>query len=172
MAVLRCTLKLMKELGVVPSTVTESGGNLVSWHANLLRLERRKCVLFTNDTTLYSIFVPGLRKPQFRGIADVFGQALFRSLRLAEFTQTQIEAALGECGGVDLQIAKTNDRLVLGSMNDLAYQIEWMISSQGGLERCAVDDINQRLNRIPMSAIKPHTYSVDALRDALNAIGT
>ena len=29
-----------------------------SWHANLLRIDRRKCVLFTQDATLYSVFVP------------------------------------------------------------------------------------------------------------------
>lgn len=94
MATLRCTAKLLKELGVAPSKVDESGGCLSSWHANLLRIDRRKCVLFTNDSTLYAVFVPGLRKRQFQEIADVFVQSVFRSLRLAEFTQAQIEIVL------------------------------------------------------------------------------
>lgn len=173
MTILRCTLKLLKELKVSPSKVTDAEGGLVSWHANLLRIDRRKCVLFTNDLTLYSVFVPGLRKPQFQGIVDVFGQAVFRSLRLAEFTQAEIETVLDAIQGeAELQVTKTNNRSVLGSMNDLALQLEWQISSSGGLERCAIDNINERLNRIPMSAIKPHTYSVDALRDRLDAIAT
>ena len=29
-----------------------------SWHANLLRFDRRKCVLFTHDASLYSVFMP------------------------------------------------------------------------------------------------------------------
>ena len=173
MVTLRCTLKLLKELGVAPSKAADTRGDLISWHANLLRIDRRKCVLFTNDMTLYSVFVPGLRKPQFQGIADVFGQAVFRSLRLAEFTQVQIETILDALhGDVGLQITKTSNRSVLGSMNDLAFQLEWMISSGGGLERCPIDDINERLNRVPMNAIKPHTYSVDALRGALDALAT
>ena len=169
--ILRCTAKLLKELGATPSECLGPEGDLESWHANLLRIDRRKCLLVTNDATLYSVFVPALRKPQFQGIADVCGQAIFRSLRLAGFTQDQIEAALdalhGEAG---FQFAKTNNRRVIGSMNDLRFQIEWIIESDRGLERCAIDEVNARINRIPMSAIRPHTYSVDALRDRLDAL--
>lgn len=68
------------------------------WHANLLRFDRRKCALFTNDATLCSIFVPGLRKLPFQRIAEVFGQALYRSLRLDGLSQNQIEAVLDEIG--------------------------------------------------------------------------
>jgi hypothetical protein len=170
MQMLRCTLKLLKELAVTPVETDKPDGALGSWHANLLRLERRKCVLFTNDATLYSVFVPGLRKPQFGRIADVFGQALFRSLRLDGLSQSQMEAVLDEIE--ELQIAKTNNRRVLGSMNDLAYQLEWIISSMGGLEFCSIDDVNHRLNRIPMSAIKLHVFSIDALRAKLDVYAT
>jgi len=122
-------------------------------------------VLFTNDQTLYSVFVPFLRKPQFQQIADVFGQALFRSLRLSEFSQPQIEAVLDNLD--PLGIGRTNSRSVLGSMNDLAYQLRWMIAADGGLGGCSIDVINQQLNQIPMSAIMPHAFGVDALRASL-----
>lgn len=173
MTTLQCTLKLLKELGVTPSPLVHSGETLGSWHANLLRFDRRKCILFTNDATLYSVFVPGVRKPQFQQIRDVLGQAVFRSLRLGGFHQSQIEAVLEQIDGTnELQITKTRDRSVLDSMNDLAFQLEWMISEGGGLEGCPIDDINQRINRIPMSAIRPHTYSIDALRSTLDEITT
>ena len=122
MAVLRCTRKLLNELAIAPSTVADTEGDLAGWHANLLCIERRKCVLFTNDLTLYSIFVPALRKPQFQDIAGVFGQAVFRSLRLAEFTQVQIETVLDTIhGDAGFRIAKTSNRRVLGSMMDLTF---------------------------------------------------
>ena len=173
MPILRCTQKLLKELRTAPSQLVESVGALGSWHANLLRFERRKCVLFTNDATLYSVFVPGLRKSQFQCIVDVMGQALFRSLRLADFSEPQIAAIIREVDGSnELQIAKTNNRSVLGSMNDMAYQIESMVVSEGGLGMCSLDEINRQLNRIPMSAIRPHTYSVNALQSMLSASAT
>jgi len=173
MTTLQCTLKLLKELGGTPSPPVASGSALGSWHANLLRFNRRKCILFTNDATLYSVFVPGLRKPDFQRIRGVLGQAVFRSLRLGGFRQSQIEAVLEEIDGPgELQITKTRNRSVLGSMNDLAFQLEWMVSDGGGVERCPIDEINQRINRIPMSAIRPHTYSIDALRSTLDEVAT
>ena len=142
-------------------------GALGPWHANLLRVERRKCVLFTNDATLYSLFVPGLRKPHFEQLPDVFGQSLFRALRQEGFSQQQIEAVLDEIE--ELRFGKTNNRSVLGSMNDLAYQLEWIIDSLGGLGVCSLDEVHHKVNCIPMSAIKPHVFSIDALRSRLAA---
>ena len=41
-----------------------------------------QCVLFTHDETLYSVFVPGLRKSEFEQLDEVFGQRLFKALRV------------------------------------------------------------------------------------------
>lgn len=61
MRILYCTQKLLKELNVLPLSdpgeVSSSEG-LGNWYANLLRIERRKCLLFTNEKTLYSFLVP------------------------------------------------------------------------------------------------------------------
>ncbi len=79
MQIIRCTQKLLKELRM------ENTGKVAAlpsacWHANLLRIDRRKCLLFTHDTTLFSLFVPGMTKPDFRYFPDVFGQALFKAI--------------------------------------------------------------------------------------------
>ena len=54
-------------------------------------------------------------------------------------------------------------------MNDLAYQLEWIIDSLGGLGVSSLDEVHHKLNRIPMNAIKPHVFSIDALRSRLAA---
>jgi hypothetical protein len=59
--------------------------------------------------------------------------------------------------GTTKMIAKTNSRTILGSMNDLAFQIKWMIHEKGGVDHANLSEINRDLNRIPMGAIK---YSV------------
>ncbi len=78
------------------------------WHANLLRVERRKCVLFTNSDTLYSIFVFGLKRTDFDHLDEVFRQSLFRRLNIEGFSQVQIEKALDEYETI--HFAKTNNR--------------------------------------------------------------
>ena len=87
MAILRCTQKLLYELKVKPSDSIQQPSELSSWHANLLRIDRRKCVLFTHDTTLYSFFVPGLKKPDFKNIREVFRQFFFKSLIAEDIPQ-------------------------------------------------------------------------------------
>ena len=89
MAILRCTQKLLSELKLKPSDSIQQPSDLSGWHANLLRIDRRKCVLFTHDTTLYSFFVPGLKKPDFENIREVFGQNLFKSLMAENLPQKQ-----------------------------------------------------------------------------------
>jgi hypothetical protein len=52
----------------------------------------------------------------------------------------------------EIAIAPTTNRSVLGSMNDLAGQVEFLISRAGGLERADMLRVNMMLNRFPMGA--------------------
>ena len=165
MQFIRCTQKLLKELRVTPSEDEPEFGYIGDWHANLLRVERRKCVLFTNSDTLYSIFVFGLKRPDFDHLDEIFRQSLFRRLRIEGFSEIQIEKALEE--NRTIHFVKTNNRSVLGSMNDLAFQIEAHIKSSGGISNFGIDAINDVLNRIPMGALN-YQYSIEALKAKLN----
>ena len=68
MRLLHCTQKLLKELGKPPlqnpDTSPENSEGLGNWYANLLRIDRRKCLLFTNEKTLYTFLIPKVLKTQ------------------------------------------------------------------------------------------------------------
>ena len=91
---LQCTQKLLKEVGQEQEEAFIPTVPLGCWHANLLMLDRRKCVLFTNDQTRYSFLVAGLKKPDFKCLDEVFRQGLFRCLRLDDIPQEAIEKVL------------------------------------------------------------------------------
>jgi hypothetical protein len=167
MSLIRCTQKLLKELRVKPSEVEPEFGYIGDWHANLLRVERRKGVLFTNNDTLYSIFVFGLKRADFDHLDEIFRQSLFRRLRVEGFSQIQIEKVLEEYQSI--HFAKTNNRSVLGSMNDLAFQMEGHIISAGGIRNLGLDALNDALSRIPMGALNGQ-YGVDELKAKLNTL--
>jgi hypothetical protein len=167
MAIIRCTKRLLAELRTKPSEVTTPSRDLGCWHANLLRIDRRKCVLFTQDTTLYSFIVPGLKKPEFENFRELFGQNLFKNLCLENLSQNQIELVLNQHR--EIIISKTNNRSVLGSMNDLAYQLKFKIAAMGGLMNVDFSILNHDLNRIPMGALK-EIYSIYELRKLLNEL--
>ena len=167
MAILRCTKKLLAELNVKPEDIEEQSQGISNWHANLISVDRRKCILFTHDITLFSIFLPGLRKPEFQNIKDVFGQTLFKSLISESFSQSHIELFLDDIRNI--QFTKTNNRSVIGSMTDLTFQIKFTISGNGGLANTDIVQLNHDLNRVPMSAIK-EIHSIRELRVFLEGL--
>lgn len=136
-------------------------GAISNWHANLIRIDRRKSVLFTHDKTLYSIFVPGLTKPDFQRIGDIFGQRLFKNLVREDLPQAHIVLFLEDIR--EIQFAKTDNRSVLGSMTDLTFQIKFIVADSGGLSHTDIVKLNHDLNRMPMSSI-PEIYSIEALK--------
>jgi len=164
MAQIQCTQKLLKELKVKPVEIQENLSPLSSWHANLLTFDRRKCVLISNNKTLYSILIEGLTKPDFNHFNDILGQAVFKNLLQENLPQEQIEILLEEFQQVTY--TKTNSRSILGSMNDLAFQLKVMISMDGGLNNINIYDVNKKLNRTRLSYIDG--YAIDGLKNSLN----
>jgi len=50
--IIHCTRKLLKELDVSliePDSYPSNTEGLGNWYANLLRIDRRKCLIFTNE---------------------------------------------------------------------------------------------------------------------------
>jgi hypothetical protein len=156
---IRCTQKLLAE---IPTRLIDTTATGRDWHANLLHVDRRKCALFTHDLTLYSIFCTGLRKPEFEKLGNVFSQRLFKTMLIDEFSQEHIEKVLGACETI--RFARSANRSVLGSMNDLRYQIKVRVASDGGLANADPDELQYRINRIPFKAIRLH-YPVEMFRE-------
>lgn len=160
---IHCTQKLLAE---IPDRLIDPSASGESWHANLLRIDRRKCVLFTHDATLYSVFVPGLKKAEFERLDEVFGQCLFKALLRDEFPQTQIERMLEACRVI--RFTRSSNRSVLGSMNDIRFHIGLHVENDGGLTHVDLGQLHHRLNRIPFSAVG-YGYPVERLREYLAA---
>ncbi len=164
MQLIKCTQKLLKELQQKPTTNAPQLSNLGSWHANIFYVERRKCILVTNDLTLYTMFIPYLRKPDFKAFHIVFGQNLFKNLLHENLPQNAIETALEEYR--EIEYTKTDNRSVLGSMNDQKFQLEHIIYSNGGLDNTDIYDLNSELNRNILSAID-YRHPVEIMKKKL-----
>ena len=145
MAIIRCTAKLLNELGTDQLTEPGQSPSLWDWHAKLLRIERKKWVLFTNDQTLYSFFVRFVKRPLLPDFTEVFRLGLFKSLMGEGFAEPLVEYALRDHR--DVVIAKTTSRSVLGSMNDLAFQLKCLIETMGGLASADLSEVNREMNQ-------------------------
>lgn len=163
MPLIRCTQKLQKEMGLKKSDLQDSSPGkerLESWHANLIYIDRKKCVLFCNDKTLFNFLVPGVVRQQVRDLGQLFQEGLERTLAGEIFAERTKEEILKEIAG--FSYGKTDNRRVLGSMNDLAFHYEFLILRDGGIHFAPIPEIIKQLNRMPMGALD-YAYPNDTL---------
>jgi hypothetical protein len=92
-----------------------------------------------------------LKKSDFDFFHRVIQEHLFKNLRYESLPQSQIESVLTKCRHIEFR--KTNNRRVLGSMNDQKLQLEYLILAEGCLARTNIYELNQALNRTNYSAI-------------------
>jgi len=162
---LGCTQKLLKELGKKPATSSENKSWINNWHAYLIIVDRRKCFLLTNNETLFSVFIPGLKKNEFKVIEEVIRQALFKCLINEGLDQASIEQVLDNMK--EIIFCKSSSRSVLGSMNDLVNQIDCRVYMSNGLLNTDIVELNRELNRIPLGVID-YSYANEKFKELIN----
>jgi hypothetical protein len=154
MPLIRCTRKLLTEIGApVASSAEQADAALLGdWYANLIRIERRKCVIFTSARTLLTFLVVGPGHDSIRDYATLFRSGLRQLLEDEGFAAGDIDRVVGQYQ--PLNLAPTNDRSVLGSLNDLARIAVVQVEHLGGLGQCDLRAINHDLNMTPMSRLQ------------------
>ena len=167
MRIIHCTKKLLKELDVPlvePDKIPVPTEGIGNWYANLLRIERRKCLLFTNEKTLYTFLIPKILKANLKNMEEEFLINLSYNLQNEGFGLDVINRVMQEYG--EIGFAKTSSKSVLGSMNDFTYQYEVHIIGDGGIDNIRILQLNQSINRTPMSSLK-YKSPIEALKKLL-----
>jgi hypothetical protein len=146
--VVRCTGKLLNLLGKQSVGLIEASPSSDDWYANLLWLDRRKCLLITHAGTLFSLFVADVRAADLRPFERRIVQRRIVHLLTAALLDEGLPGdLLGRVEPDDVQIAKTASKHVLGVMNQMAFEIGWAVDQAGGLWNVDVDDLNHHLHR-------------------------
>ena len=164
MQIIKCTAKLRKEMGLKNSSlseVTPQTGLLGAWHANLIYVNRKKCVLFVNDKTLYNFAVTNLSRAEIKELDAIFIQHLLLNLLQEGFSDDVVKQLTQEYDSI--QFAKTDSKSVLGSMNDLVFHYKLYLLEDGDN---FLPSIIRKLNRMPMGA-KNYAYPIEKLRQTI-----
>ena len=94
------------------------------WNAHLFPVNGRKCILVTNKGTLYSFVRLNILKKDLQDLAAFFANSLTRQLIVDGFSETKIFIQWLESFS-ELNFRGTdNDKSVLGSMNDIIFQLK------------------------------------------------
>lgn len=165
---LKLTKKVQKELGLKPGDledVEESNTTLGDWFVNLFYLDRRKTLIFVNEKTLLSFILYGVKKDDIKKIHQIFLTGLERTLAFEEIETEKVDKLLKEYA--DIRFAKTDNKKVLGNMNDLINLYTRIIYSNGGLQAGNLTEVIMSINRTPQRNIDG-TYSIDMVKEILN----
>jgi hypothetical protein len=154
--VLRCTGRLLGLLGLRSTDLVTSEPNDDDWYANLLWIDRRKCLLLAHAGTLFSVFVPGIRKADLVALGPVVVSLIHDDLREEKLPLDRF----GDLDPSSVEVGKTASRRVLGYMNEIAWVCERAVARSGGLERCDFEKLNRELRRLLHLSRKPPGYFV------------
>lgn len=121
-ATLRCTAKLLKAMRARPIERLEPASNrLGDWTANLVRMSRQQFVVAVSESTRLGIVVDAA---PYARLPETLGTAL---LDVLIWLGIPAEAAEIEAFSlVDARVAATNNRSVLGTVSQFAWDAECM----------------------------------------------
>ncbi len=139
--ILRCTAKARTLLGAPQLATPDPAAD--DWYVNLLWFDRRKCLLLAHAGTLFSVFVPAVRKADLTPLDLWLGKVVRRELR-GEGLPAHV---LGDLS-TPVVLTKTVSRQMLGFMNEMARFAEYTIADAGGLARCHIEELNREQRRM------------------------
>ncbi|WP_206618025.1 hypothetical protein [Hahella sp. KA22] len=125
---LHCTKKLLAKLpvnesGTLPNQESNSTESPLSgWHANLIILQRRQCVLFVHDATRFPLFAPSLKKADFARLDWHFTDVFMNTLLKVGASEQALENAQRFLA--PLVCDSVCNRSVQGTMNQMTQDLE------------------------------------------------
>lgn len=118
---IQCTKKLLDELGIEPSAAVDRNP-LFSWHANLVKINRRKTLVLVHDRSRYVIVLYGLKKKDFQKLDSLILSGI-RDAFQTECIDKEITNSFLEQSG-EITYTKATDRSSLGRLVKAALNLE------------------------------------------------
>ncbi|RWZ58822.1 hypothetical protein EQV77_07630 [Halobacillus fulvus] len=130
---------------------------IYQWHANLITINRRKCLVLINNQTGLNLTLFGLRKQQFDFLDTVIKGSLKQLYQLLGVKQEVIDEMMKEAE--EIVYTKTKSRQLLGMLNEIKFTIE--VKTDGvNYEDIDAASLNEFNNTIIFNPLK-HSYPKD-----------
>ena len=147
MVALRCTKKLLARVGPPAEVIEPSTTVLGDWYAQPVALGHQRFVLLISEHSRLPVLMAGRDlKHLDRNFPDALAAVLWGLGISAAAIQRELEATR------QAVIAKTNNRSLLGTLNDFSFMLEWWV--QGRKDIDLVEEA-LRLSRTPVRPLGP-----------------
>jgi hypothetical protein len=157
---LRCTTRLLTLLGERNLVLVDDPPHHDDWYANLIWLDRRKCLLLTHAGTLFPVFIADVRTGDLRPP----GALAVARIEAALADEGLPGDALGPLDPWGTDLARTASRRILGFMNETALACRYAVEAAGGLEDTDVAALDLFLRR--------QLHNVDGYRQPIELVRT
>jgi len=113
-----CSNKLEKFLGQIsPKFQVTEGSDFGNWNGHLFTIDRKKCLIFMNSKTCYSVLLTNVHKKDLKNFGQLFKERLIRQLDhdlgISESQEIKLRQQLG-----DIFLSKSNnDKKIIGTIN-------------------------------------------------------
>jgi len=119
---IQATTKLRDELNL--KELNQKGRpDLFSWHANFLRINRRKTVVLVNDACAYTVVLYGLKKDDFLKFPERVKEGIRRAFAMEGIKKSLIEKYMNEFKEFNFQ--KTKNRKYVGRLTQACKDIKF-----------------------------------------------
>lgn len=99
------------------SRISNTNEDIENWHCNIFDYDKIYAVLLTNDKTLFSFYLFGFERNDFKNYNEIIKQDIFKTLLNLGFEQKKFEIILESMENI--KFSKTNNKSVLASMNQM-----------------------------------------------------
>ena len=159
MVAIRCTARLLARVGPPQEVTSTTTTVLGDWYAAPLGVNRQRYVLLISERSRLPVLMAGR---DLKHLADNFPDALAPVLWglgvSAAVIQREVQASRAAV------IAKTNNRSLLGTLNDFSFLLKWQL--QGRQEIDLVEEA-LRLSRTPVQPLRPMGFPDKVTRQLL-----
>jgi hypothetical protein len=144
--ILRCTSRLLDLIGT--NSIADDDSSNEDWYGTTFWLQGRKCVLLVQAASLYSALSLDVRVADLRPVGGFVFTQVVRALDRDGLPRN----TFGAIDPHDVRLAKTVDRSVVGSMNDMVHLVRHIVRSMGGIAFCNPNEVHRLLHGTPNGA--------------------
>lgn len=120
--ILQLTKKAQAFVGAQTLLNADPEDAFLCWHVNLFYLNGKKSLLITHTESLYSVFLYSVTKKELPSILTRIKTQLIEQMYRDNFSAPQMHYVTDPL--IDILHAKTSNRSVLGTMNDMVFAIK------------------------------------------------
>ncbi|ESU30031.1 hypothetical protein FLJC2902T_05220 [Flavobacterium limnosediminis JC2902] len=139
------------------------------WSAHLFPIAGRKCAIFVNKETLYSVVLVDVLKKDLLNLQVIFTEFLIKQLEINKMLTPKYESHIRETNQIMNIYTTDNDRKTMGSLTDFIYHIKASYYDSGDLDTVKTYVVKY-LNTMPSKVLKFYTPN-DAMNQKIKNFG-